>query len=101
MGYLTGAGSDYAAFVHYLGISSIDMSYTYDRVREKLLIMTHPAWCSAPSLTLSLAHRLLSFAQSKTNARIYPAYHTAYDTFDYCAKYIDPGECPCDLTQFQ
>lgn len=31
------------------------------------------------------------FVQSKTNARIYPAYHTAYDTFDYCSKYIDPG----------
>ncbi|XP_003978377.1 aminopeptidase NAALADL1 [Takifugu rubripes] len=59
MGYLTGAGSDYAAFVHYLGITALDMSYTYDR--------------------------------SKTNARIYPAYHTAYDTFDYCSKYIDPG----------
>ncbi|KAM9391438.1 aminopeptidase NAALADL1-like [Pholidichthys leucotaenia] len=59
LGYLTGAGSDYAAFVHYLGIASMDISYTYDR--------------------------------SKTNARIYPAYHTAYDTFDYAAKYIDPG----------
>lgn len=32
MGYLTGAGSDYAAFVHYLGIASMDISYTYDRV---------------------------------------------------------------------
>uniref|UniRef100_H3DEV5 Aminopeptidase NAALADL1 n=1 Tax=Tetraodon nigroviridis TaxID=99883 RepID=H3DEV5_TETNG len=59
MGYLNGAGSDYAAFVHYLGITAMDLSYTYDR--------------------------------SKTNARIYPAYHTAYDTFDYCSKYIDPG----------
>ncbi|CAJ1069175.1 aminopeptidase NAALADL1 [Xyrichtys novacula] len=59
MGYLTGAGSDYAPFVHYLGITSIDMSYTYDR--------------------------------SKTKARIYPAYHTAYDTFDYASKFIDPG----------
>uniref|UniRef100_A0A8C7YG20 Aminopeptidase NAALADL1 n=1 Tax=Oryzias sinensis TaxID=183150 RepID=A0A8C7YG20_9TELE len=59
MGYLTGAGSDYAAFVHYLGIASMDISYTYDR--------------------------------TKTNARIYPAYHTAYDTFDYASKYIDPG----------
>ncbi|KAM9743594.1 aminopeptidase NAALADL1 [Menidia menidia] len=59
VGFLTGAGSDYAAFVHYLGITSMDMSYTYDR--------------------------------SKTNARIYPAYHTAYDTFDYASKYIDPG----------
>ncbi|KAK5870874.1 hypothetical protein PBY51_003784 [Eleginops maclovinus] len=59
VGYLSGAGSDYAAFVHYLGITSIDISYTYDR--------------------------------SKTNARIYPAYHTAYDTFDYASKYIDPG----------
>ncbi|XP_013867179.1 aminopeptidase NAALADL1 isoform X2 [Austrofundulus limnaeus] len=59
LGYLTGAGSDYAAFIHYLGIASMDMSYTYDR--------------------------------SKTNARIYPAYHTAYDTFDYASKFIDPG----------
>uniref|UniRef100_A0A8C6PQK7 Aminopeptidase NAALADL1 n=1 Tax=Nothobranchius furzeri TaxID=105023 RepID=A0A8C6PQK7_NOTFU len=59
VGYLTGAGSDYAAFVHYLGIASMDISYTYDR--------------------------------SKTNARIYPAYHTAYDTFHYASKFIDPG----------
>uniref|UniRef100_A0A8C4HFE8 Aminopeptidase NAALADL1 n=1 Tax=Dicentrarchus labrax TaxID=13489 RepID=A0A8C4HFE8_DICLA len=59
MGYLSGAGSDYAAFVHYLGITAMDISYTYDR--------------------------------SKTNARIYPAYHTAYDTFDYASKFIDPG----------
>ncbi|XP_042343889.1 aminopeptidase NAALADL1 [Plectropomus leopardus] len=59
MGYLTGAGSDYAAFVHYLGITSMDISYTYDR--------------------------------SKTSARIYPAYHTAYDTFDYASRFIDPG----------
>ncbi|KAI4877172.1 hypothetical protein NFI96_020667 [Prochilodus magdalenae] len=59
VGYLTGAGSDYAPFIHYLGISSMDISYTYDR--------------------------------SKTRARIYPAYHTAYDTFDYVSKFIDPG----------
>ncbi|MCI4392417.1 hypothetical protein PGIGA_G00145690 [Pangasianodon gigas] len=59
MGYLTGAGSDYAAFMHYLGISSMDIAYTYDR--------------------------------SKTRARIYPTYHTAYDTFDYVSRFIDPG----------
>uniref|UniRef100_A0A3B1IQ93 Aminopeptidase NAALADL1 n=2 Tax=Astyanax mexicanus TaxID=7994 RepID=A0A3B1IQ93_ASTMX len=59
VGYLTGAGSDYAPFIHYMGITSMDLSYTYDR--------------------------------SKTRARIYPAYHTAYDTFDYASKYIDPG----------
>ncbi|XP_068167084.1 aminopeptidase NAALADL1 [Antennarius striatus] len=59
MGYLSGAGSDYAAFVHYLGITSLDMSYTYDK--------------------------------NKTKARIYPAYHTAYDTFDYASRFIDPG----------
>ena len=35
VGYLSGAGSDYAAFVHYLGITSMDFSYTYDRVRPK------------------------------------------------------------------
>ncbi|KAJ8285530.1 hypothetical protein GJAV_G00027880 [Gymnothorax javanicus] len=57
--FITGAGSDYAPFFHFLGITSMDIAYTYDR--------------------------------SKTNARIYPAYHTAYDTFDYCSKYIDPG----------
>ncbi|XP_077183260.1 aminopeptidase NAALADL1 [Paroedura picta] len=54
-----GAGSDYAPFVHYLGITSMDIAYTYDR--------------------------------SKTSARIYPAYHTAFDTFDYADKFIDPG----------
>ncbi|CAL8252417.1 unnamed protein product [Boreogadus saida] len=59
VGYLTGAGSDYAAFVHYLGITAMDFSYTYDR--------------------------------TKTKARIYPAYHTAYDTFDYASRYIDPA----------
>uniref|UniRef100_A0A8C1DBZ2 N-acetylated alpha-linked acidic dipeptidase like 1 n=1 Tax=Cyprinus carpio carpio TaxID=630221 RepID=A0A8C1DBZ2_CYPCA len=59
VGFLTGAGSDYAAFMHYLGITSMDISYFYDR--------------------------------SKTRARIYPAYHTAYDTFDYASTYIDPG----------
>lgn len=59
VGFLTGAGSDYAAFIHYLGITSMDISYTYDR--------------------------------TKTNARIYPAYHTAYDTFNYASKFIDPG----------
>uniref|UniRef100_A0A8C5HNP5 Aminopeptidase NAALADL1 n=1 Tax=Gouania willdenowi TaxID=441366 RepID=A0A8C5HNP5_GOUWI len=31
------------------------------------------------------------FPQSKTNARIYPAYHTAYDTFHYASNFIDPG----------
>ncbi|XP_054628649.1 aminopeptidase NAALADL1 [Dunckerocampus dactyliophorus] len=59
MGYLTGAGSDYAPFLHHLGITSVDLSYTYDR--------------------------------TKTNARIYPAYHTAYDTYDYASRFIDPG----------
>ncbi|XP_077570364.1 aminopeptidase NAALADL1 [Stigmatopora nigra] len=59
IGYLTGAGSDYAPFVHYLGITSLDLMYIYDK--------------------------------SKTNVRIYPAYHTAYDTFDYCSTFIDPG----------
>lgn len=27
-----GAGSDYASFIHYLGITSMDLAYTYDRV---------------------------------------------------------------------
>ncbi|XP_063802202.1 aminopeptidase NAALADL1 [Pseudophryne corroboree] len=54
-----GAGSDYAPFLHYLGISCMDLAYTYH--------------------------------SSQTSARIYPAYHTAFDTFDYTAKHIDPG----------
>ncbi|XP_018422310.1 PREDICTED: N-acetylated-alpha-linked acidic dipeptidase-like protein [Nanorana parkeri] len=54
-----GIGSDYAPFMHYLGITCMDIAYTYDtRV---------------------------------TSARIYPTYHTAFDTFDYTAKHIDPG----------
>ncbi|XP_076971895.1 aminopeptidase NAALADL1 [Tamandua tetradactyla] len=54
-----GAGSDYAPFIHFLGISSMDIAYTYDR--------------------------------SKTSARIYPTYHTAFDTFVYVDKFVDPG----------
>lgn len=27
-----GAGSDYASFIHFLGITSMDLAYTYDRV---------------------------------------------------------------------
>uniref|UniRef100_A0A452R9P2 Aminopeptidase NAALADL1 n=1 Tax=Ursus americanus TaxID=9643 RepID=A0A452R9P2_URSAM len=54
-----GAGSDYAPFIHFLGISSMDIAYTYD--------------------------------QSKTSARIYPTYHTAFDTFGYVDKFVDPG----------
>ncbi|XP_019501105.1 PREDICTED: N-acetylated-alpha-linked acidic dipeptidase-like protein [Hipposideros armiger] len=54
-----GAGSDYAPFIHFLGISSMDIAYTYDR--------------------------------SKTSARIYPTYHTAFDTFGYVDKFLDPG----------
>ncbi|XP_043825515.1 aminopeptidase NAALADL1 [Dromiciops gliroides] len=54
-----GAGSDYAAFVHFLGITSMDIAYTYDR--------------------------------TKTSARIYPTYHTAFDTFQYVEKFLDPG----------
>ncbi|KAM6157640.1 aminopeptidase NAALADL1 [Rhynchocyon petersi] len=53
-----GAGSDYAPFLHFLGISSMDIAYTYDR--------------------------------SKTTARIYPTYHTAFDTFGYVEKFLDP-----------
>ncbi|KAM4845962.1 aminopeptidase NAALADL1 [Thomomys bottae] len=53
-----GAGSDYAPFIHFLGISSMDLAYTYDR--------------------------------NKTSARIYPTYHTAFDTFEYVEKFVDP-----------
>ncbi|XP_025032847.1 N-acetylated-alpha-linked acidic dipeptidase-like protein [Python bivittatus] len=54
-----GAGSDFAPFIHFLGITAMDIAYTYDR--------------------------------KKTSARIYPAYHTAFDTFDYAEQFIDPG----------
>ncbi|XP_032735312.1 aminopeptidase NAALADL1 [Lontra canadensis] len=54
-----GAGSDYAPFIHFLGVSSMDIAYTYDR--------------------------------SKTSARIYPTYHTAFDIFGYVDKFVDPG----------
>uniref|UniRef100_A0A8C4HEC9 Aminopeptidase NAALADL1 n=1 Tax=Dicentrarchus labrax TaxID=13489 RepID=A0A8C4HEC9_DICLA len=90
MGYLSGAGSDYAAFVHYLGITAMDISYTYDR-----LDLTFVALCCLAALPflsfLTLFIWMFFFIQSKTNARIYPAYHTAYDTFDYASKFIDPG----------
>lgn len=42
MGYLSGAGSDYAAFVHYLGITSMDISYTYDKVKKEILMNLLP-----------------------------------------------------------
>jgi N-acetylated-alpha-linked acidic dipeptidase len=32
------------------------------------------------------------FPQSKTSARIYPTYHTAFDTFSYVDKFVDPGK---------
>lgn len=38
-------------------------------------------------------HPLCAFLpQTKTSARIYPTYHTAFDTFDYVEKFLDPGE---------
>lgn len=90
MGYLTGAGSDYAAFMHYLGISSMDIAYTYDRVRPRSLdlidLIKFLLDCMERNVFLCLCF------QSKTRARIYPAYHTAYDTFEYVSKFIDPGE---------
>lgn len=69
--------------------------------------MTHTLRCDSSLLVHGIKFNtvhgfVLAFsAQTKTNARIYPAYHTAYDTFDYCSRYIDPGECAACLTQFQ
>ncbi|KAG8445767.1 hypothetical protein GDO86_010524 [Hymenochirus boettgeri] len=54
-----GSGSDYAPFLHYLGITCMDLAYTYDK--------------------------------GVTKARMYPNYHTAFDTFDYASRFIDPG----------
>ncbi|XP_059193509.1 aminopeptidase NAALADL1-like [Centropristis striata] len=59
MGSVSISLSDYAAFVQYLGITSMDMAYSYNT--------------------------------NKTNAHYYPAYHTAYETFNYASKFIDPG----------
>lgn len=56
LGYLTGAGSDYAAFVHYLGITSVDMSYTYDRVRK-----TASSWKPVVVLYRVSNHAIVSF----------------------------------------
>lgn len=49
-----GAGSDYAPFIHFLGISSMDIAYTYDRVREhpsvlQLGVLLHQPALFSPS----------------------------------------------------
>lgn len=37
-----GSGSDYTAFMHYLGIPSVDIRYTYEEVTElELMLFTH------------------------------------------------------------
>lgn len=38
-----GAGSDYASFIHFLGITSMDLAYTYDRVSRVFHITPFPA----------------------------------------------------------
>lgn len=50
--------------------------------------------CSFASSLLASTNlsSLAFFLQSKTSARIYPTYHTAFDTFDYVDKFVDPGE---------
>lgn len=65
----------------------MDISYYYDQVCCK-------RWCSqVHCIKEKLSNNSKTFSlQSKTRARIYPAYHTAYDTFDYASTYIDPGE---------
>lgn len=43
-----GAGSDYAPFIHFLGISSMDLAYTYDQVSR------HPECPGKPPLSCGL-----------------------------------------------
>uniref|UniRef100_A0A3B4AFD9 Aminopeptidase NAALADL1 n=1 Tax=Periophthalmus magnuspinnatus TaxID=409849 RepID=A0A3B4AFD9_9GOBI len=52
-----------------------------------------PRFLEVTTLRLSITSgSLLWTCPTRTiGARIYPAYHTAYDTFDYASKYIDPG----------
>ena len=33
----------------------------------------------------------MGFRQNTRNAGLYSTYHTAYDTYDYIAKFVDPG----------
>ncbi|XP_038643273.1 aminopeptidase NAALADL1 [Scyliorhinus canicula] len=47
--------------------------------------------CVTVSLMNSAKSHSVSSPKTKTKARIYPAYHTAYDTFDYASRFIDPG----------
>ncbi|XP_078659044.1 aminopeptidase NAALADL1-like [Branchiostoma floridae x Branchiostoma belcheri] len=56
-----GRGSDYVVFYHRLGIPSVDLMFVQNR--EKPGVVPVP---------------------------IYPAYHTAFDTFDYVKRFIDP-----------
>lgn len=47
-----GAGSDYAPFIHFLGISSMDIAYTYDRVSSTPSVsqpdsLLHQSGCSS------------------------------------------------------
>ncbi|XP_035670484.1 aminopeptidase NAALADL1-like [Branchiostoma floridae] len=56
-----GRGSDYVVFYHRLGIPSVDLMFVQNR--EKPGVQPVP---------------------------IYPAYHTAFDTFDYVKRFIDP-----------
>lgn len=62
MGYLTGAGSDYAPFSHYLGITSMDMSYTYDKV---LKMYDCTIWHIDRIILHSFAFRAFLFSRSK------------------------------------
>ncbi|CAH2245798.1 N-acetylated-alpha-linked acidic dipeptidase [Pelobates cultripes] len=59
-------GSVYGSVIHYTGSTSNTLEVKFTNVFTK---------CD----------------YKKTSARIYPAYHTAFDTFDYASKYIDPG----------
>lgn len=60
-------------------------------LRECVYIVAHCRYTSShfPS---QACHLWTLFLQSKTSARIYPTYHTAFDTFGYVDKFVDPGE---------
>lgn len=46
-----GAGSDYAPFIHFLGISSMDIAYTYDRVSRHPLVPSPGLSSTSPLLS--------------------------------------------------
>ncbi|CAH2245799.1 N-acetylated-alpha-linked acidic dipeptidase [Pelobates cultripes] len=69
-------GSVYGSVIHYTGSTSNTLEVKFTNVFTK---------CD----------------YKKTSARIYPAYHTAFDTFDYASKYIDPEPLKTAINRYK